>query len=310
VILNEAQTRLDDLRRHLRLLDPSSLLEGHPSGKTSAWFEVLGRYNRYGSDGGYFAARENLYGLLLGVERTTTSGLTLGIAASISESRLEARDSHDDNETESQQGYLYAAWRDPHRSGGLHLDAVLGGGLSRFDTDRTIPFAGRRTRSEHDGTLIGAGIGGGYAVTAGGWILDPTIGLSFVHLREESFRESGADSANLKIAARDNDSLQSLLGLQLRRPVQWSTLTLEPELRMEWHHEFNRKTESLQARLTGGGNWFAAPGRDLAGDGVQLGASLTAHLNHTVSAMLDYGCDLQSHGAVGHALRLQLVATL
>jgi uncharacterized protein with beta-barrel porin domain len=305
VLIGDAQERLAGLRRHLQQIDPAMLLEGNPSGKISAWFDILGQYNRYGSDGGYFGARENLYGLLLGVERTTAKGLTLGVAASVSECRLEARDSDDDSEIETRQGYLYAAWRDPRRVGGLHLNAAMGGGLSQLDSERVIPFAGRKTRSEHDGTLLGATIGGGYAVAAGGWIFDPTVGLSFVHLREESFCESGADSADLKIAARDNDSLQSLLGLRLRRPIQLTAFSLEPELRLEWRHEFNRKTESLRARLAGGGT-FATPGRDLAGDGVRLGASVKTILGDSVSGMLDYDCDLQSHGATGHALRLQL----
>jgi len=306
VILNDTQTRLGDLRRHLQQLNPASLLKGQPSGKTSARFEVLGQYNRYGADGGYFAARENLYGLLLGVERTTAKGLTLGVTAAVSESRLEARDGDDDGEIESQQGYLYAAWRNPHRAGGMHLEAAVGGGLCQLDTDRAIPFAGRMTRSEHDGSLLGAGLGGGYAVAAGGWTLDPSIGLSFVHLHEGSFRESGADSAELKIAARENNSLRSLLGLRLRRPVHLKALTLEPELRVEWHHEFNRKTETLKAQMAGGGKWFASPGRDLAGDGLLLGAALKARLSDTVSGMLDYSLDLQSHSTAGHALRLQM----
>jgi len=49
------------------------------------------------------------------------------------------------------------------------------------------------------------------------WILDPTAGLCFVHLREESFREKGADSADLRVGMRNSDSLLSLVGLRLSR---------------------------------------------------------------------------------------------
>lgn len=301
VILNDAQTRLGDLRRRLQRVDPDMQQEGKPS----AWFEILGEDNRYGSDGGYFGAREELYGLLLGMERSTSGGLTLGVAAAVSESRLDGRDGNDDSEIESQQGYLYAAWREPRRADGMHMEAVVGGGFCQLDTDRSIPFAGRRPHSEHDGSLIGATFNGGYTLDVNGWIIDPGAGLSFVHLREESFRESGANSADLKIATRDNDSLQSQLGVRLSHPLRLDTLTLQPELRIEWQHEFNRKTEALQARLAGG-DTFITPGRDLAGDGLLLGASLRARMSDNVFGMLDYTCDLQSHGATGHALRLHL----
>ncbi len=300
--LGDAQARLTDLRRRLQRLDPAQ----NPVGITSAWFEMLGQYNRYRSDGGYFGARQNLYGLLFGVERTARSGLNLGLAAAVSETRLEAYGAADDGESESQQGYLYAAWSNPHRAGGLHLNGVLGAGRTELSAERGIPFAGRRAHSEHNGTLVSATISGGYAMNLGGWTIDPSAGLSFVRLREESFGESGADSADLKISARDNDSLQSLVGLRLSRPVDLPQVTLKPELRIEWRHEFDRHTESLQTRLVGTTSHFDTPGRDLAGDSLLLGATLQAQLSDTAFGSLSYDCDLQNGSATAHVLRLQL----
>jgi uncharacterized protein with beta-barrel porin domain len=308
VVLGDSQARLADLRHHLDRLDPAARLEQHPTGKTSVWFDLLGQYSRYGSDGAYFGARENLYGLLLGVERTASSGLTLGVAAALTESRYQAHNAADDGESESQQGYLYAAWSDPRRADGVHLSTALGGGRTEISADRSIAFASRSAHSEHDGTLYSATISGGYAMNLRGWTLDPTAGLSFVHLREERFRETGADSANLSIATRDNDSLQSLLGVRLSRPVQLTSFTLNPELRIAWHHEFNRKTERLTATLAGGSKAFATPGRDLAGDSLLLGASLRTRLSNGAYCSLSYDCDMQSQGATSHALRVQVAA--
>ena len=309
VVLGDSQARLADLRQHMDRLDPAERLEQDPTGKTSVWFDLLGQYNRYGSDGAYFGARENLYGLLLGVERTASSGLTLGVAAALTESRYQAHNAADDGESESQQGYLYAAWSDPRRADGVHLSAALGGGFTELSADRSIAFASRSAHSEHDGTLYSATISGGYAMNLRGWTLDPSAGLSFVHLREERFRETGADSANLTIATRDNDSLQSQLGVRLSRSVQLPSFTLHPELRIAWHHEFNRKTEPLTATLAGSSNAFATPGRDLAGNSLLLGASLSTRLSNSIYSSLSYDCDMQSQGATGHALRVQVAAT-
>jgi outer membrane autotransporter protein len=306
VLISGAQNRLADLRRHVRDIVPSQRLENNPTGKTAAWAEVLAQHSRWGRDSGYFGARENLYGLLLGVERTAASGLTLGAAAAVTESRLEARDAADDADLDSQQGYLYAAWRNPRRAGGFHAHATLGGGLCQVEADRVLAFVGRTTRSEHDGYLLGASLGGGYALPLGGWTLDPTVGLSYAHVREDGFRESGADGADLRIAARDNDSLQGLLGLSLGRSMQLGGLELEPTVRAEWRHEFDRQPEDVRARLAGGGDRFATPGRDLAGDSLLLGAALQARWGASLLAGLVYDCDLQSHGATAHALRLRL----
>ena len=310
VVLGDSQTRLADLRRHLQQRDPAVVLAHKPEGATTAWVDLLGHYNSYHSDGAYYGARTKLHGLMLGVERTARSGLTMGLAAAVTESRLKARDSGDDGDIDSQQGYLYAAWSNPRSSTGVHLNTAVGIGRTRLSADRHIPFAGRRAESKHDGILYSATISGGYAMDLAGWTLDPTAGLSFVHLREESFREKGADSANLRIASRENDSLQSLLGLRLSRDVSVRGFTLTPDLFMEWRHEFDRRTEDLSASLAGGGGRFATPGRDLAGDGLLLGVSLGAWMSESLYAGLTYYCDLQSSGgATSHALNLKLAAS-
>lgn len=306
VLLGDSQTRLADLRRHLQQHDPAALLAQKPEGATTAWVDLLGHYNSYRSDGAYYGARTNLHGLMLGVERTARSGLTLGLAAAVTESRLKARDSGDDGEIDSQQGYLYAAWRNPRSSTGVHLNTAVGIGRTRLSADRHIPFAGRRAESKHDGILYSATISGGYAMNLGGWTLDPTAGLSFVHLREESFREKGADSANLSLATRENDSFQSLMGLRLSRDVSVRGFTLTPDLFMEWRHEFDRRTEGLSASLAGGGDRFDTPGRDMAGDALLLGTSVRARISDNFYGSLSYDCTLQSNTATGHALGLKI----
>jgi len=231
------------------------------------------------------------------------------LAAVVTENRLEARDSGDDAEIDSQQGYLYAAWRNPRSSSGVHLNTAVGIGRTELSADRHIPFAARRAESEHDGILYSATISGGYVKDLGGWTLDPTVGLSFVHLREESFREKGADSANLSLATRENDSLQSLVGLRLSRDVSFRDFILIPDLFMEWRHEFDRRTEDLSASLAGGGGRFDTPGRDLPGDGLLLGTSLRVRISDSVNGSLSYDCNLQNNTATGHALGLKIAAT-
>jgi outer membrane autotransporter protein len=303
LVMNDAQARLSDLRHHLH-----RDAEGESRGMTG-WLKILGQDGSYRRDGAYDEMQSDLYGLLLGVEHKG-SRWTLGATLAVAENRYQVRHSGDDGESDSQQAYLYAAWCDPRLSGGWHLNAVAGGGLVQLEADRSIPFAGRQTESDHDGTLYGASVSGGYRVDLGNWVLDPTAGLSFVHLREESFREKGADSADLNIGNRDNDSLQSLMGFRLSHPVQLTGVRLVPELQAEWRHEFDRRTEDLSATLAGGGDRFDTPGRDLASDRLLLGLSLGAWMGKNLYAGLGYDCEVQSSGgATSHALNLEIAAT-
>ena len=302
VVLNDAQARLSDVRRHLQRRESSD-------SPAAGWIELLGRVGSYREDGAYDGMRADLHGLMPGVERTV-GGLTLGAALAVSDSRYEARHSADSGESDSQQGYLYAAWSDPRFSGGPHLDAVVGGGLVQMEAERGIPFVDRKAESDHDGNLFSTALSGGYRFELGGWSLDPTVGLNFTQLREESFRERGADSADLRIATRDNASLQSRAGLLLGRPVQLSHLDLAVEARSEWRHEFDRRGEDIAVALTGGGGRFVTPGRDLAADALLFGVSLGARLSDRLYGGLSYDCDLQSAGGfTGHTLNLRLVAS-
>lgn len=306
--LADAQGRLADVRRHLDGLDPATLLAQKPNGRAAVWFDLLGQDSRYGRDGGYFDARQKLYGLLLGVEHTNPEGLTLGGAAAVTESRLRERGGDDQSKNDSQQGFLYARWSDPHKAAGPYLSAVVGGGRVGWRNQRHIAFADRRADSRHDGVLYGATLSGGYGVALNGWRLTPSLGLSFVHMHEENFRERGADSANLQVASRSNDSLQSLLGVRFARPLVLPRILLNPELRLEWRHEFDRKNADLQARLDGG-DGFASPGRDLPGDALLMGAGLGVRLSQSLSGGVDYVCDLQNQGASSHSLRLHMAWT-
>lgn len=100
-----------DLGRHLRQVDADA-----KPGTWTGWLELLGRDAGYRRDGAYDALQADLYGLMLGVERTA-AGLTLGAAVAVAENRYESRHSGDDGESDSQQGYLYAAWRESSISG-------------------------------------------------------------------------------------------------------------------------------------------------------------------------------------------------
>ena len=303
VVMEDAQARLSDLRHRLRQNDAEVDSRG-----MTGWLKILGQDGNYRRDGAYDEMQVDLYGLMLGVEHKR-SDWTLGSALTVAENRYQVRHSGDDGESDSQQGYLYAAWGDPRLSCGWHLNAVAGGGLVQLEADRSIPFASRQAESDHDGTLYGASINGGYQLKHGGWIIDPTAGLSFVHLREQSFHEKGADSANLTIATRDNDSLQSQIGLRLSRPVQLSRVRLVPELQAEWRHEFDRRSEDLSASLAGGGDRFDIPGRDLASDRLLLGLSLGGWMGESLYAGLGYDCELQSSGgSTRHALNLEVAA--
>ncbi|WP_448873901.1 autotransporter domain-containing protein [Desulfobulbus propionicus] len=304
--LDDAQSRFDSLRRRMERFDLSADNRRDASA-TTVWFEFPGHHSRYEADEASFGATKNVYGLLFGLERTTADGLILGMAGALGEARYESDSSADEGENKSLHAYLYGSWNDPLTPGGWRLGAALGTGLLDFDADRSLPFAGRASHSDHEGRLFGVTVQGGYDWLIGHWILGPSVGGSWVLLNEDGFQESGSGSADLSLGSRESDSLLGFAGARIAYPFQWKTVALEPELRLQWWHEFSRHSDDLHSQLAGGGEMFLTPGRDLAGDSLVMGAALKARLSTSAFAHLGYDCTLQSdNGATDHALSLRV----
>ena len=300
LLLDEGQVHLDSLRR--RMKGP----EAAPS-RTSLWLETPGRFARYGSDKGYFGARRNLYGLTLGLERGPGNGWTFGLAGNLSKSRYEAINHPDDGATETLQGFLYGFWRDPEKPAGWRLGGALGGGFAEFEADRAIPFADRKSAGDHDGRLFGATLEGGYDWRRGKWLAGAFFGASWFHLDEEGFRESGADSADLRLSSRRNDSLLGFVGGRISHSHQWGRLLLNPQMSLQWLHEFDDDGTKIKATLAEGGGSFVTPGREAAIDSLLVGAALKMQLSPALFADLGYDCTVRDNNdAAEHALHLQL----
>lgn len=306
--LDDAQAGFDSLRRRIEGTDRSNVAYRDPEATATAWIELPGHWSSYDATGDSFGASKTSQGLMFGVERTSPASVTVGLAGAVAESRYQSDSSGDEGENESLQGFIYGVWRDPHSAAGWHFGGAAGAGVARFEAERAIAFAGRTSHSDHDGQTLGATLQGGYDWQLNdGWIVGAVLGGSWYNLDEDGFRESGAGSADLAVQSRKSDSFQGFVGGRIVRPFQWDDLSLEPELRIRWFHEFSRQTDDLHSMLAGGGDFFATTGRDLAGDSLVVGTTLKARLSETVFARLGYDCTLQSdNGATDHALSFQL----
>jgi len=305
--LDDGQAGLDSVRRRMERFAPTEDRARDNGRSTTVWMEAPGRHGRYDADGNSFGARSHSFGMLLGLERTTVHGLTVGMTGGITKSRYQSDSGGDEGENASLQGYLYGFWRDPQTMDGWRWGGAIGTGVIDLEGDRHLSFAGRQSHSDHDAHLLAGTLLGGYDWRFGNWILGPTLGLNWVALDEEGFAESGAGSADLIMRSRESDSLQGVVGGRIAHPFSWQELVLEPEVRLQWVHEFSRQTDDLESRLAGGGDFFVTPGRDLAANGLIMGAALRTRFSETMFTHLGYACTLRDQGGeTDHALSLQL----
>ena len=93
-------------------------------------------------------------------------------------------------------------------------------GQTRFDSERSIDFLDRTAFSKHDGQDYFVYMGAGHDWIIDRWTFGPTMGIEYVYLHEEGYKEHSAGAADLKIDSCNSDSLLSLLGFHVTRSFQ------------------------------------------------------------------------------------------
>ena len=178
---------------------------------------------------------------------------------------------------------------------GYYADALVGGGYTGWQTRRQIEFGmiDRTARAEPGSGQFTAALNLGKDYQLGGFTLGPILGAQFTYAGVDSFTENGADSLDLALSQQDADSLRTTLGGRIAytwTPTQ--NLTLIPEIRMLWLHEFLDNPRMIDASLDGGagaafGFDTGNPDRDSVfaglGVGVRLGRAWTASAFYNVN---------------------------
>lgn len=270
--IEQSQSQSSSLVQFLnsRRLGQSPLGEG---GKDwEAWALTTGLYSP-GSmsslDGSEFTSGN----FLSGIEHRIDTTFTAGIFASTGDSRGEFAGASLIKQDRFTLGGYATAQRD-----GYYATTALGGGVLEAHVTRDIEFAGlsREAHSHTDGTEFFSLIAGGYDFRQSNWTFGPTASLQYSKVRYDDVKEKGAGALNLAVGNPEDDSLRSLIGGRVAYHHKASeTLTLVPEARVSWQHEFFRNNDTLDASLQqGAGPGFSHQLADSDGDSVAAGLAL------------------------------------
>jgi outer membrane autotransporter protein len=180
-------------------------------------------------------------------------------------------------------------------SGPWHLDGIFSYGYLQTDTKRVINVGSiqQTANGNYDGNVFSLSTEGGYAFEAGPVTIEPTLGLNYTHLSQDSFNETGtaSDGNNygLNVHSVDMDSFRTALGVRLAAKFgEKDAVQFVPELRAGWEHEFMDRTADLNARFIGGSGDFNVRGVELGADSGVLGAGLTVSFNKSIQGFVNF----------------------
>jgi hypothetical protein len=185
-----------------------------------------------------------------------------------------------------------------HDAGSWFATGMALYGLSGYDNSRVA--LGTVNTSSFTGNHVGLRGSLGTDRRIGAVVLTPEIALQYVRVHVPGFAETGA--AALAVAADNQDSLRSSLGLRIARDVIIASGTVTPELRLAWQHEFLDGVRNLTASLLDAsfaGSFTTSTAAGSRDTGV-FGAGISGRLGPLTTVSLNYDAFVGTEDATAH----------
>ena len=240
----------------------------------------------------------NLYGFVLGYERSLSPELTLGAHAGLGFGTIDFKgDGYDEND-EDQTIY----------SLGLH--AMYNPDAWHFDGSATFYMAeheyeGRtgnllEIHENDDYTSYGAELKAvaGYVIPSGNWAVMPYVGLGYSWINADS-HSTDADNSDwdTEYGSVDEHIVRSILGAQLSGNLMWGETKVIPTLGVRW--EYALTDNNIQVEQSTLGSPSVTAEDDISRSSIIGEASLgfsKGTLNCELGGMAEYNDDYQTYG--------------
>lgn len=276
----------------LRLRDPAPQ---RPQWSAFGNLNVLnGRQSPNAEAAGYESATQ---GFTAGADRFIGQNLLIGAYGGYDRSRAQFADAGGFATADSATFGGYAGWLQDS----WHVLGAAQYSRHFFETERNSILG--TASGDTEGDQISFMLAGGYDYKTGRWTLGPTASATYSRLWIDSFSESGAPIAQ-NFRAQDADSFQTAIGGRIAYLFPGSFVSLEPEVRAEYRHEFLDDSRGIESSLAGGGPILRVNTPDPSRDFAVVSTGLNANFADGTTAYVRYEAevgrsDYTAHGVFG-----------
>jgi subtilisin family serine protease/uncharacterized protein YhjY with autotransporter beta-barrel domain len=244
----------------------------------------------------------------IGIDYRFANELLVGIFVSAGYSTTDFNNSGIKNESDTVAGAIYAAGHLrglSTSSGSLHYNAVAGISADSHILKRNIAQGiGSDLNGAHkgkpDGTTTFASAEIGYewttfSRTQDGWSFGPSLAVQYYHSSIDGYTETGTNNwQRLAVGKQAYESFTTQLGFSISKLYNFSAVSVLPEFRASWIHEFNDDAKDIGARLASvpGARAFSIQGIAPTSDYASVGVGFSLRFSDHVSGTLDYDCYL------------------
>lgn len=267
---------------------------------TNLWARGFGQFGHIGDSGGALGSNYSTGGGAIGADLISSADDLFGVAVSGGQSGLSVNAMPENGTISFVQLGAYGA----HALGlGLSLDGAGILAHDFYDVSRSIVLPGtpRAATSSHGGNDAALDVGLSRPYLADEWQVTPRAGLSYFHIGQTAFSESGAGGLDLAVAPSALNAMFSRVGVTIARPMASGDTALLPEIRIAWLHNFLDTAGRFNANFIGAGaasfgQVGPAVGRDVAELGVGLSFAIAQNaVPGQMSGFVHYDASLAAH---------------
>jgi outer membrane autotransporter protein len=284
----------------------SPIVESAMATNWNSWVMANGEFSISRGLSGVPNYKNNAGGFLVGADYRLSENFAAGLFAGYEYSYAK----YDGGSSTAGNSALFGLYGSYTHEDGYYADAILSGGYTGFQTRRSIEFStiDRTARANPNSGQFSAALNLGKDFEFGKFTLGPIIGAQYTYAGIGGFTETGADSLDLALGQQNANSLRSNLGARLA--YNWevgSNITLIPEIRAFWMHEFLNNSRNISSALDGGnGASFdyetEAPYRNSIFGGVGVSAKVGDRWNASVFYNVNFGSENYTNNIISTSL--------
>ena len=253
------------------------------------WIAGYGSWADHSASDGFNGYDADLSGFVIGADLAVAPNILVGVAGGSNSGSVD-KNNGASGDTKTTYGAIYASLgtRD------WFLDGSMLYGTSSIDQKLGDTFD---TTADYDAQNIAFYLGGGKEITGNYLIITPQASLLANYYKQDAYSEQST-VVGRSVESFDALYVQSSIGCNLGFYMAMGEVTLKPEIRAHWLHEFNANEEDLSYTLIGGTgeNYnmiLQAPEEDI----IRLGMGIAAKL----SEYLELRADLDTQRASGYS---------
>ncbi len=253
-----------------------------------------GGYSSSGADAvgtAVSSTKTSMLNVFMGVDYAVSREFAVGIFAGYTNGRTKFDDSGR-TEVQSRNLGVYLAGARTSYIGSFYYSALAAFGAEEYDFTRkiTIGSLDAKSKASPDGWQGIVAIEGGYEWKLDKFSMGPNLMLRYVSNNVDGYTESSsAEWARQKTDDVSYDSLQGSFGFRIAYRADFETVSLLPELRIAWNHEFIGTDESFDTKLAmPGAETYSSKINSTGDDFATVGAGLTVMLGEVSTISFDY----------------------